>query len=92
MTRAGVIRLAVVGPGAAALEIACRAGWIDPVSVIPPSRMVAGAFRLFASGKYSADIPLTLENVGLALLLSIAFGFLGGLVLHRLPRLRRAIC
>ena len=91
MTRAGGIRLAVIGGGAAALEIACRAGWIDPVSVIPPSRMVAGASRLLASGKYNADILLTLENVGLALLLSIAFGFLGGVVLHRVPRLRRAI-
>ena len=91
MTRAGGIRVAVIGGAVAALEIACRAGWIDPVSVIPPSMMVAGAYTLLASGEYYADILLTLENVGLALLLSVAFGFLGGLVLHRLPRLRRAI-
>ena len=91
MTRAGRIRVAIIGGVAATLEFACRAGWIDPVSVIPPSQMVAGAYRLLASGEYYADILLTLENVGLALLISIAFGFLGGLVLHRLPRLRRAI-
>jgi len=91
MTRAGRIRVAIIGGVAATLEFACRAGWIDPVSVIPPSTMVAGAYRLLASGEYYEDILLTLENVGLALLISIAFGFLGGLVLHRLPRLRRAI-
>ena len=91
MTRAGRIRIAVIGGAAATLEFACRAGWIDPVSVIPPSEMVAGAYRLLASGEYYADILLTLENVGLALLISITVGFLGGLVLHRLPRLRRAI-
>jgi len=91
MTRAGRIRVAIIGGVAATLEFACRAGWIDPVSVIPPSQMVAGAYRLLASGEYYADILLTLENVGLALLISIAFGFLGGLLLHRLPRLRRAI-
>jgi NitT/TauT family transport system permease protein len=91
MSRAGAIRIAVVGGAAAALEIACRAGWIDPVSVIPPSRMVAGAYTVVASGEYYTDILLTLENVGLAVLLSISVGFLGGLVLYRLPRLRRAI-
>ena len=91
MTRAGRIRVAIIGGMAATLEFACRAGWIDPVSVIRPSTMVAGAYRLLASGEYYEDILLTLENVGLALLISIAFGFLGGLVLHRLPRLRRAI-
>jgi NitT/TauT family transport system permease protein len=91
MSRAGALRVAVVGGVGAALEIACRAGWIDPVSVIPPSKMVAGACALLASGEYYTDILLTLENVGLAVLISISAGFLGGLVLHRLPRLRRAI-
>jgi ABC-type nitrate/sulfonate/bicarbonate transport system permease component len=46
---------------------------------------------LLASGEYYTDILLTLENVGLAVFISISLGFLGGLVLHRLPRLRRAI-
>ncbi len=91
MTRAGGIRVAVISLAAAGLETACRAGWIDPVSLIPPSRVVAGVYKLLASGEYYADMLLTLQNVGLALLISIAFGFLGGLVIHRLPRLRRAI-
>lgn len=91
MSRAGTLRTALLGAALAALEIACRAGWIDPVALIAPSRMAVGAYRLLASGEYYADMLLTLSNVSLALLFSVAFGFLGGIVLHRLPRLRRAL-
>jgi NitT/TauT family transport system permease protein len=90
MSRAGRIRLALVVAAAAALEAVCRAGWIDPVALIAPSRMLLGAWTLLGSGEYQADMLLTLENVGLALALSLAAGFIGGMLLYRLPRLRRA--
>ncbi len=90
MTRAGRLRVALVGLLLGLLELACRAGWIDPVAVIPPTRMVAGAWRLLASGQYTKDILLTLSNVAIACVLAVASGFAGGWILYRLPRLRRA--
>ncbi len=90
MTRAGWLRVALVLALVAALEIACRAGWVDPVAVIPPSAMFAGAWALLASGQYTGDILLTLSNVAIACALAVVAGFLGGWALFRLPRLRRA--
>ena len=90
MTRAGWIRLAVVSLAVAALEVACRLRWIDPVSVIPPSKMIVGAWKLLASGEYGHDMLLTLENVAMALGIALVVGFAGGVLLHRMPRLRRA--
>src|SRR5690606_23902696 len=66
MTPAGRLRLVIVTALLGLLELACRAGWVDPVAVIPPSRMVEGAWQLLASGQYTADILLTLTNVAIA--------------------------
>ena len=90
MTRAGWIRLLLVALLLALLELACRAGWIDPVAVIAPTRMVQGAWRLLASGQYTGDILLTLSNVAIACSLAVVTGFAAGWLLYRLPRLRRA--
>lgn len=90
MTRAGSIRLGVVAGCVAALELACRMRWIDPVSVIPPSKMALGAWKVIASGEYAHDMWLTLENVAMALGIALVLGFSGGVLLHRFARLRRA--
>jgi ABC-type nitrate/sulfonate/bicarbonate transport system permease component len=90
MIRAGWIRLALVIALALALEMACRAGRIDPVAVIAPSQMLAGAWNLLASGKYTAHMLLTLSNVAIACGLAVVAGFALGWLLYRLPRLRRA--
>ena len=90
MTRAGWLRIALVSVLVAALEIACRLGWVDPVAVIPPSAMAQGAWALLASGQFTGDILLTLTNVGIACSLAVVAGFLGGWALYRLPRFRRA--
>jgi ABC-type nitrate/sulfonate/bicarbonate transport system permease component len=91
MSRAGFIRLLVVAAAIFGLEIACRAGLIDPITIIPPSAMAAGAWNLLVSGRYTQDILLTLGSVGLAVVLAIVGGFGLGYVLFRLPRLRRAL-
>jgi len=90
ISRAAGLRLLVVGVLVGALEIACRAGWIDPVAVIPPSRMLAGAWSLLGSGQHLHHIGLTLTNVAIACTLAVVVGFAGGWLLYRLPRLRRA--
>ncbi len=91
MNRPAILRLAVVGGAIALLEVASRSAWIDPVSFIPPSRMVIGAWKLLASGQYQHDMLLTLASAGMALLLSVVIGFLGGLALLRFPRVRRVL-
>jgi NitT/TauT family transport system permease protein len=91
VSRAGLLRLVVVLGAVGALEFLCRAGLVDPITLIPPSAMVVGAWRLLASGQYTRDILLTLGTVALACLLAVAAGFLLGYALFRLPRLRRAL-
>lgn len=91
MSRAGFIRLLVVAAAIFGLEVACRAGLIDSITIIPPSAMTAGAWNLLVSGRYTQDILLTLGSVGLAAVLAIVGGFGLGYGLFRLPRLRHAL-
>ena len=91
MTRAGWIRVALVAGAVAALELATRAGWIDPHTIIPPSAMAAALAGLVASGAILPASAKTLSNVAAAFVLSVAGGFLLGLVIHAAPRLRRAL-
>jgi NitT/TauT family transport system permease protein len=89
--RVPLLRAAVVGFTVLLLEVASRLGWIDPVSFIPPSRMAASAWSILLSGTYKTDIRLTLYAAGLAVLLAVVFGFLFGVLLFKLPRLRRVL-
>jgi ABC-type nitrate/sulfonate/bicarbonate transport system permease component len=91
MSTAARWRLGVVVGLIALLEIASRAAWIDPVSFIPPSRMVVSAVQLLISGLYTTDIFLTLSSALLAVALAVAVGFVGGVLLFRLPRIRRVL-
>lgn len=91
MTRAGILRLVLIGGAVAVLETASRMAWIDPVSFLPPSQMVAGAYQVLASGAYAVDIILTLKSVAVAALLAVVIGFLGGAFLFGNPRLRRVV-
>jgi NitT/TauT family transport system permease protein len=91
MSRAGYYRLALVVLAVAALELCSRMGWIDPVSFIPPSRMVEGAWTLLRSGDYTGDILLTLGTTAMAVTLAVIGGFAGGVCLFKFPRLRRVL-
>lgn len=91
MTRAGWWRVALVSGAVLLLEAASRWGWINPVSFIPPSKMAAAAVHILTSGQFSRDIALTLGAGAAAALLAAVFGFLGGLVLYRLPRVLRVL-
>jgi len=73
------------------LEVASRAGWIDPVSFIPPSEMFVAAVQILSDGVYNVDIMLTLSSALTSVLMAVVFGFLGGLMLAKLPRLRRVV-
>jgi len=84
-------RLALMVAFVLTLELASRLAWIDPVSFIPPSRMVVGAWQLLRSGDYTDDILLTLSSAALAVVMAVVAGFAFGVALYKLPRVRRVL-
>jgi NitT/TauT family transport system permease protein len=88
--RVGARRLAAVIVAVGALELVCRAGWVRPATLIPPSAMVRAMVEALADPATLGDFGLTLAEVAAATLVSAVLGIAGGLALHALPRLRRA--
>ena len=56
MTLAGSIRLALGVALVAILELACRTGLIDRLTMIPPSEMVTALWTILASGSSRASL------------------------------------
>jgi ABC-type nitrate/sulfonate/bicarbonate transport system permease component len=91
MTRVGLIRIAVVAAAVGALELACRLGFVKHQVIIPPSEMTNALYGLLASGVLNADIQRTLGIIAIVIVVSILLGFVLGLAIHALPRVREAI-
>jgi NitT/TauT family transport system permease protein len=91
MTRAGWLRLGLIAAAVLALELLCRTGAIEPMTLIAPSRMAQALGGLIVSGRITADVAKTFGNVALALALAVGLGFAAGVALHAAPRLRRAL-
>jgi NitT/TauT family transport system permease protein len=91
MSRVGWIRLAVIAAAIGLLELACRIGLIDHRVVIPPSEMADALVRLLISGQANEEIARTFGIVIGAVLISVVLGFALGVVIHALPRVRRAL-
>jgi NitT/TauT family transport system permease protein len=91
MTRVTWIRLLVIAAMIAALEFACRLGFIDHRTIIPPSEMASVLVRLLVTGAINADIERTLSVIAIAVAISVVLGFAAGIVIHKLPRLRDAL-
>jgi NitT/TauT family transport system permease protein len=89
--KAVAARAAVVLGAALALEGACRAHLVSPMTLIPPSDMAAEALALLAQPETLNSLAWTVVNVAAAILASIAVGLLAAFILHRRPRLRRAL-
>lgn len=85
------VRVAVLASLVLLLEGLCRAGVIDPLTIIPPSDMVAAMIGEIASGEIIPSMVQTFSTIALAFVLAVALGTLLGAVVHALPRLRRAI-
>jgi NitT/TauT family transport system permease protein len=85
-------RLAIVAGAALALELLCRTGVIDRVTMVPPSEMVVALVRMGRSAPWFwPDAGSTFRNIAVAIVLSIVPGFLIGLVIHAMPRLRAVL-
>jgi NitT/TauT family transport system permease protein len=91
MSRVGWIRLFVILSAVGALEGACRLGWIDRRVVIPPSEMLTALVQLLISGEANDQIARTFGIVIIAVLISVVGGFVLGLIIHALPRVRQAL-
>jgi NitT/TauT family transport system permease protein len=93
MTRGTAVvwtRVAVIAGCVLALEIACRGGLVNPLTLIPPSAMAGAMVELLLSGEISDDIAHTFLTVVIAFVSAVLVGFTIGAGLHELPRVRRA--
>jgi NitT/TauT family transport system permease protein len=87
-----ILQLAVVCASFAALELLCRAGIINRFTMIPPSEMVLALVQIMATAPWFwSDVSYTLGNLAAAIGLSVVGGFLIGLAVHAVPRLRRVL-
>src|SRR3569833_1941487 len=91
MNRLTLARIGVLLVLVALLEVGCRSGLINNFDLIPPSQMVVALFELLRSGSLNGAIVRTIGAVAIAVVLAIVAGLLIAIMLHALPRLRRAI-
>ena len=92
MNRVRIWQIGLVVGVFAVLELLCRVGAIDRLTMIPPSQMLVALMKLPAkAGWFWPDVRYTLVNIGAAVAISVAGGFLIGLTIHALPRLRRMV-
>ena len=89
-TKVGVVRTIVVVAAFVAIEVLCRTGIINRLTMIPPTEMVVALWQILAGGKANADIGFTIFNTLAAMLVSVIGGFFAGVLLHAMPRVRRA--
>lgn len=88
--RTRAYRVLTVLSGVAALEAICRAGCVRPTTLVAPSVMLEAMIAALRDPATLKDFGLTLGEVVIATALASVLGILAGLLLHAMPRLRRA--
>ena len=91
MSKVALARVLILLGALSALELLCRAGTIDRVTMIPPSEMLVALWQIIESGKFKQDILFSTYNIVAASILAIVLGFLFGAALHAWPRARRVV-
>jgi NitT/TauT family transport system permease protein len=91
MSRVALYRTLAVAIPVALLELACRLGWIGRMTLPPPSEMAAGLFAILRSGHMTGEVLETFKDVLIALAAAVVGGVAGGVVVHRLPPVRRVL-
>jgi NitT/TauT family transport system permease protein len=92
MTRTRALQLVIVFGALAVLEALCRFNMIDRFTIIAPSAMLAALLHLMVQASWFwPDVRYTLFNLSAAVAISVAGGFLLGLAVHSVPRLRRVL-
>jgi NitT/TauT family transport system permease protein len=86
-----LVRVAALSALVLLLEALCRAGLIDPLSILPPSEMLDAMIERIGSGDLDEGMAQTFSTIAIAFVLAISLGTLAGAALHRAPRLRAVI-
>lgn len=73
------------------LELLCRVGAIDPLTLIPPSDMITSMVENIGSGDLNTSMAQTFSTITIAFVLGVVLGTLGGALVHRMQRLRELI-
>lgn len=84
------IRFALVASAVLLIEVLCQTGVISPLQLTAPSRMVTTLIGLLGEQDFWTHAMKTMRNICIAIVAATTMGFLIGLLLYRLPRLRRA--
>ena len=91
MSRAARYRLTFVAGAILLIEVLCRAGVIDRLTMQPPSAMVRDLVVLLASGAMNRAMAKTFANVAVACLLAVVVGIVLGVLLHGLRAVRQVL-
>lgn len=91
MSRVALTRWALVIGALGVVELCCRAGLISRLTMIPPSAMALSALHLVTVSAIQRDLLFTMTNTAAAIVIAVVAGFIAGIVLTALPRLRRLI-
>jgi len=75
----------------ATLELICRLGWVRPTTLVPPTVMILALGQALADPDTQNDFLVTLGSVAITAVLSTVLGIAAGIVLHAMPRWRRAV-
>jgi NitT/TauT family transport system permease protein len=91
MTRAAYYRLAFIGGAVLLLELLCRTGVIDRLTMQPPSEMVRDLAVLLGAGAMNAAMLKTFLNVAIASGLAVIAGIAFGVALHGWRAVRQVL-
>lgn len=91
MRHRGLVAMALVLACVLMLELACAVGWLSRTVIIPPSEMIGSLRDILRSGEFNRAIALTLTNVAITVVISIAAGFVLGVAIHASDVMRRAV-
>ena len=91
MTRAARYRLAFVAGAILLLEMLCRIGVIDRLTMQPPSEILRDLAVLLASGAMNAALLKTFLNVAIASGLAVVAGIVFGVALHGQRAVRQVL-
>jgi NitT/TauT family transport system permease protein len=86
-----LVRIAVLAGSVLLLELLCRTGVIDPLTVIPPSDMFAAMVERISSGDVDESMIQTFSTIAMAFAIAVALGTLAGALIHRVQRLRDVV-
>src|SRR5262245_19120703 len=72
------------------LEVICRAGWVRPTDLVPPTVMLRAMALALIEASTLFDFWVTLSSVLASVIIAILIGIIAGIVLYFVPRVRSA--